>query len=142
MGKRICARLMNQKEVIKKKKLREFGFILGLGFPLLIGWILPFISGHNFKSWTLFIGIPSLLLAIIYPEILRNPFKIWMKIGLILGWFNSKIVFGLVFILILIPISSIMKIFKYDPLRKRISKKTTTYRELISNHKVNFTKIF
>ena len=142
MGKRICARLMNQKEVIKKKKLREFGFILGLGFPLLIGSILPFISGHNFKSWTLFIGIPSLVLAIIYPEILRNPFKIWMKIGLILGWFNSKIVFGLVFILILIPISSIMRIFKYDPLRKRISKKTTTYRELISNHNVNFTKIF
>lgn len=133
---------MNQIEIINKKKLREFGFTLGLGFPLLIGWIFPFITGHDFKSWTLFIGIPSLVLAIIYPEILRNPFKIWMKIGLLLGWLNSKIVFGMVFILILIPISFIMRILKYDPLRKRISKKRSTYRELISNHKINFTKIF
>ena len=47
-----------------KKKLREFGFLIGITFPFLIGWIFPLIGGHPFKIWTLYISIPSIILAI------------------------------------------------------------------------------
>ena len=102
---------------ISKRKLREFGFLIGLMFPILLGWAIPSLFGHDFRSWTLFIGTPGLLLGIFSPRLLFYPYKLWIKIGYILGWFNSRIILGLIFILVLIPIALIMKILKYDPLK-------------------------
>ena len=35
------------KETISKKQLREFGLLIGFGFPILIGWLLPALFGHE-----------------------------------------------------------------------------------------------
>ncbi len=129
------------KNHIPKKTLREFGFLLGFIFPFLIGWILPLIGGHSFRTWTLFISIPSIILAVTKPSLLLYPYRGWMKIGHILGWLNSRIILGLVFLIVLQPIALIMRIFGHDPLRtKKFSQKS--YREIKTNHKVNLRKIF
>ena len=129
------------RDYISKKQLREFGFLLGLGFPIIIGWLLPAIGGHFFKSWTLWIGIPSFILGIISPGILFYPYKVWMKIGYALGWINSRIILGIVFLIVLQPIALLMRIFKYDPLRKRKNNEFS-YRENRENHKIDLTRIF
>ena len=64
-----------------------------------------------------------------------------MKLGHVLGWVNSRIVLGLVFLFVLQPIAFIMKLFGYDPLRKKKGKENT-YREIRSNHKIDLRKIF
>ena len=128
--------------IITKKTLREFGFIFGLGLPLIIGWLIPTLFGHEPRIWTLYLGLSTLILSILFPNILKLPYKIWIRIGLILGWINSKVILGTVFFLILIPISIIMKLLKYDPLNKSLSSKKSTYREIMSDHKVDLTKIF
>ena len=123
------------------KKFREFGFLIGFVFPFLIGWIIPAFGGHSFRIWTLCISLPSLFLAIAKPAFLLYPYHIWMKLGLILGWINSRIILGLVFLIILQPIAIIMKIFGHDPLRTKILRKDS-YREIKTNQEVNFKKIF
>ena len=129
------------KNKTSKKVLREFGFLIGFAFPFLIGWFLPMIGGHSFRTWTLWISIPSLILAISRPGILLYPYKAWMKLGHILGWFNSRIILGLVFIIVLLPIALIMRIFGHDPLKtKKLAKKS--YRETKESQKVNLKKIF
>ncbi len=124
-----------------KKQLREFGLLIGIVFPILIGLILPLLSGHSIRLWTLWIAIPSLTLGLFYPKGLQIPYKLWMSLGHYLGWVNSHLILGLVFLLILQPIAIIMKIFKYDPLRKKWSK-TTTYREGKSSNKTDLRRIF
>ena len=124
-----------------KKQLREFGFVIGFGFPLMIGFIIPFINGHNFQSWTLFIGIPCLALGIIRPTTLYYLYKFWLSLGNALGWVNSKLILGLVYLLILQPISYLMRLFGYDPLRKKIIVKDT-YREINSKRKIDLKKNF
>ena len=126
---------------ISQKQLRQFGFLIGIGFPVIVGWIVPAISGHLFRFWSLWIGVPLFILGILRPRLLFYPYQAWMKIGLALGWINSHIVLGLVFILVLQPISLIMKLFGYDPLKKK-KKNLLTFREIKENHKVNLTKIF
>ena len=126
---------------ISQKQLRQFGFIIGIGFPVIIGWIVPAISGHLFRFWSLWIGVPLFILGILRPRLLFYPYQAWMKIGLALGWINSHIVLGLVFLLVLQPISLIMKLFGYDPLKKK-KKNSLTFREIKENHKINLTKIF
>ena len=126
---------------ISEKKLREFGLIIGFLFPILIGWILPGLGGHPFRLWTLWIGIPSLILAISRPGILFYPYKSWMKFGLILGWLNSRIVLMFVFLIIVQPIALIMRLFGHDPLRTKKNGEES-YREVKTNQKINLKKIF
>ncbi len=126
---------------VSKKQLREFGLLIGFGFPILLGWLFPLIIGHHFRIWTLWVGLPSLLLGIFKPYILFYPYKGWMALGHTLGWINSRIILGLVFIVVLQPIALIMRFFGYDPLkRKKVNLKS--YRENNSNHKTDLTKIF
>ena len=129
------------KNHIPKKTLREFGFLIGFIFPFLIGWILPLIGGHSFRTWTLFISVPSIILAFTKPILLLYPYRAWMKLGHILGWVNSRIILGLVFLIVLQPIALIMRILGHDPLRtKKVDQKS--YREIKVNDKVNLKKIF
>ena len=64
-----------------------------------------------------------------------------MFIGNTLGWFNSKLILGLVFFLVLQPISLIMKLFRYDPLKRRKSK-LSSYKETKKDYKSDLTKIY
>ena len=129
------------KEIISKKQLREFGLLIGFGFPILIGWLLPLFFGHQFRTWTLWIGLPGLLIGLTAPRLLHHPYKGWMALGHFLGWINSHIILGLVFILVLQPIAYIMRITGYYPLRRR-SKGEKTYRENRKNHHTDLNRIF
>ena len=129
------------KNHICKKTLRQFGFLICFTFPFLIGWFLPFLGGHPFRVWTLFISMPSGILGILRPGLLLYPYRAWMKLGHILGWVNSRIVLGLVFLIVLQPIALIMRILGHDPLKtKKFAQKS--YREIKTNNKVNLKKIF
>ena len=126
---------------ISKKDLREFGYVFGIGIPLFLGWLMPYIFGHEFRVWTLWISIPILLLGIFSPFKLRIIYKCWMKLGQILGWINSRIILGLVFIIVLQPIALIMKLFGYDPLgAKKIN--SYSYRKDKKDPKYDLTRIF
>ena len=129
------------KEIISNKRLREFGILIGFGIPLLIGWLIPLLTGHGFRVWTLWIGFPGLLIGLTSPRLLYYPYKFWMKIGFILGLINSRIILGLIFIIVLLPISFVMRLIGYDPLRTK-RKGEKTYRENLQNHKTDLTRIF
>tara|TARA_Y100001978_G_C23637091_1_gene406398 strand:- start:155 stop:547 length:393 start_codon:yes stop_codon:yes gene_type:complete len=124
-----------------QKNYRDFGLLVGLLFPLIIGYLIPLLTGHDFRIWTLFLSSPLILLAILSPGKLANFYKFWIRLGYILGFINSRIILGTIFFLILMPTAFLMKIFGYDPLRR---KKTTkkTYRELREDAKINLEKIF
>ena len=123
-----------------KKDLKEFGLVIGIGLPFIIGFLLPLLFGHNYRIWTLFVGILFILLSIISPKLLKIPYRLWMKIGYILGWINSRIILTIVYILVLIPISIIIKIIGYDPLTlKKV--KCKSYKKKVE-YELNLNRIF
>ena len=129
------------KETISKRKLLEFGIFIGFGFPLFIGWLIPALTGHGFRAWTLCFGSLGILIGLTSPRLLYYPYKFWMKLGLTLGWVNSRIILGLVFIIVLLPISFVMRLIGYDPLRTKL-KGEKTYREKQKNYQTDLTRIF
>ena len=129
------------KEIISKKQLREFGLLIGFGFPILIGWLIPLLFGHQFRIWTLWIGVSGLLIGLTAPRLLYYPYTGWMALGKVLGWINSHIILGLVFILVLQPIAYIMRLKGYDPLRSK-KKGENTYRENRKDHNIDLNRIF
>ena len=129
------------KQIISKKQLREFGLLIGFGFPSLIGWLIPALTSHGFRAWTLWVGFLGLLIGLSSPRLLYYPYKFWMKLGHILGWVNSRIILGLVYMIVLLPIAFLMRLIGYDPLRtKQIGEKT--YRENRKGHQTDLNRIF
>ena len=126
---------------LDNKKLKEFGLLISFGLPLIFGWVLPLIFDHEFKIWTLMISIPFFIIGLTKPSLLFYPYKFWMSIGHILGWINSRIILGLIFVIILLPLSFIMRILGYDPLNLKTDN-LLTYKKEKLNHKINLKKIF
>ncbi len=129
------------KEIISKKQLREFGILIGFGFPSLIGWLIPALTGHGLRVWTLWVGFLGLLIGLTSPRLLYYPYKFWMKLGLLLGWVNSRIILGLVYMIVLLPIAFVIRIIRYDPLRTK-RKGEKTYREKRKEYQTDLTRIF
>ena len=123
------------------KQLRDFGLLIGVVFPLLLGWLLPALRSHGFQVWTLWIAIPALSLGILAPRTLIWPYRGWMTLGHALGWINGHIILGAVFLLVLQPIAAIMRIKVYDPLRRR-STNNNTYKETVSERNLDFKRPF
>ena len=129
------------KKEINKKLFKEFGILLGIFIPLVWGLLLPILFGHDLRLWTLYFSTIIISLAFIYPKSLKYPYILWMYIGDILGWINSRLILGLVFILVVQPIALLMRIFKYDPLNKELEIKDS-YRETKKNYFLDLKKIF
>jgi hypothetical protein len=124
------------------RQLREFGLLIGTVFPGLLGWALPALHGHPFREWTLWIGIPALALGIAWPRGLAWPYRGWMALGHGLGWINSHLILGAVYLLVLQPIALLMRILGHDPLRQRRDSATKSYREERPVTAVNLKRIF
>ena len=126
---------------VSNKKLREFGFKVSIIFPFLFGWLIPVLNNHGFKIWTVFLSLPVLLLSIFIPKKLIYFYKIWMELGYLLGWINSRVILGLIFILVLQPIALIMKCLGYNPLRKKVLNQNS-FKEYRKEIKIDLKKIF
>ena len=64
-----------------------------------------------------------------------------MRIGNLLGFVNSRLVLGAIFVIVMQPISLIMKIVGYDPIKSKWNK-SNSYREFRNSDKIDLNKIF
>ena len=46
----------------------------------------------------------------------------WMKLAFVLGWFNSRVILGIVFFIFLTPLAFLARIFRKDPLMLKKTK--------------------
>jgi len=124
------------------KQLREFGLLISIVFPVVLGWLLPALHAHSFRVWTLWIGVPALALALLAPRLLVTPYRGWMALGNALGWVNSHIILGVVFVVVLQPIALVMRLAGHDPLRRKVSRDALSYREPRQTTGINLKRVF
>ena len=125
-----------------RRQLREFGLLIALTFPLLIGWLLPALHGHPFRGWSLWPAIPAFALAAVAPRLLVWPYRGWMALGHVLGWINGHLILSAIFVLVVQPIALLMRCTGYDPLKSRSPAGFSSYREHKKLSTINLTRIF
>ena len=111
-----------------KKELRKFGITTGIIVALLFGLALPWIFSKPIPGWPWAVSSVLIIWALIAPGTLNIVYKTWMRIGLTLGWINTKIVLGIVFYLVFTPMGILMKIFRKDPMRRKMDAVAVSYR--------------
>ena len=126
---------------VSRKTLREFGLLLGIVFPVVLGWLLPSLKGHALPLWPFVIGVPALVLGLVAPRALVWPYRAWMALGHALGWVNGHLILGAVFLLVLQPIAFLMRLSGHDPLQRR-AHEGASYRQARSQRSINLTRTF
>ena len=111
------------KNQIKISSNRSFGIVFFIFF--LIVSIYPLIKGGEIRIWSLIVALIFLILGIVNSNFLTPLNKIWFKFSIFLGNFVSPIIMGIVFFLVVTPISLILRLLGKDILNLKKNNKRT-----------------
>ena len=118
---------MNKNINVEASQLRSFGLIVGSVFALIALWPLV-IRGHDVRLWALILSGLLVVPALILPTLLKPIYTLWMRIGSVLGWINTRIILAIGFYLVFTPMGILMRLLGKDPLHRKFSQDLTTYR--------------
>ena len=106
------------KSEIKKEK-RDIRIVF-LIFSAIFG-VLAWRHYPSILSYA-FIGVVIVILPLVVfaPTLLRPVFNLWLKIAHAIGWFNTQVLLTIVFILVFIPTGLIMRLFRKDPMKRKM----------------------
>ena len=109
------------------KQLRSFGFIVGGGFGLIALW--PTVFRHEQPRLVILVlaGL-LLLLASLFPRSLRPAYRVWMALGHVLGWVNTRIILSVMFYILFMPVGLVMRLLGKDPMLRKFERNIDTYR--------------
>lgn len=109
------------------KELRAFGLLVG-GVFAAIGLWPAVLHGASPRLWALVLAGALILLALAAPVALGPIHRIWMKVGHVLGYVNTRILLGLIFYVVLTPMGLVRRALGKDTLQKAFAPDTETYR--------------
>jgi len=111
-----------------KQELRKFGLIFAGMFILFFALLLPWIWDKPSPLWAWIVAAVFAAAGLLVPMALAPVYRLWMKIGHVLGWINTRIILGLVFFLIFAPVALLFKVLGKDTLKQRLDASASSYR--------------
>ena len=114
-------------QVVEKKELRNFGLMVG-GILCVIG-IWPVVRyGEAIRLWAILPGALLIPLGLAAPTLLGPIFKIWMKIGHVMGWINTRLILGVLYFGLITPMGVVMRMFGWDSMSRALRQDAESYR--------------
>jgi len=92
------------------KALRQFAWQMAIAIPLLFAVFLPWLFSWQWPLWPFYLAVILLLFAAIYPRGLYYPYRLWMAFATVMGWLNTRILLGLVFYVLMLPIGLVLRL--------------------------------
>ena len=124
------------------KSLKKFGITVGLVFLLLSFWL--YFESIQIFIVVVLVCISSFLIlsGLIKPRILQKIYKYWMGIAFVLGWFVSRFLLTILFLLVITPIALLAKLFDKDFLNLSVKEKKDSYwiKKIVRNN--NYEKMY
>lgn len=108
-----------------KQNGRKFGFTMAGAFTV---FALIFLYKQRMTVVAITGSLATLFLffALVAPKLLEPVERVWMAFAHVLGAINTRIIMGLFYVLIFMPLSLIFKITGRDEMRRRWSSGATT----------------
>ena len=108
---------------IKVSSNKSFGIVFSIFFLLISVYLL--LNNDPIFYWSLFVSFIFLVLGLMNSKILSPLNLLWFKFGILLGKIVSPVVMGIIFFLVVTPISIILKIFGKDVLNLKFNNNKT-----------------
>lgn len=128
-----------------KQDFRNFGFIVGI-VAVILGIIINYFSSPGVSIYLIIPGIILLTMALVIPNALKWPYKLWMILAFIMNWFMTRALLGIIFYGVVTPTSFIARLFGKHFLDTKIDKSKKSYWNYSLNskkfQKINYEKQF
>jgi len=125
------------------KAIRDFGMLIG--FILLIIAGILFYKEREFYLLIITFGIAFIGLGLGMPIIVKPFYLVWMNFAVLLGWFMTRLILGLLFYIVVSPISLILRLFGKEFLDLKTSSLNRSYWNYKDNDSIshqNYEKQF
>jgi hypothetical protein len=110
-----------------KKQLNQFGFVW-LGFVAFFGAVAFFKFGNPTVAkvlWVMAVVVP--IIGWLVPAFMRLVFVGMSYLAWPIGFVVSHVVLAIVYYLVITPLGLVMRVFGYDPMKKRFDSQTASY---------------
>ena len=107
---------------------RKFGLISSAIVIILFGVLIPWLFSLALPLWPWIVGAVLSVWALLAPCTLKPVYGIWMKFGLIMNWINTRLILGIVFYGMILPVGMLMRLTGKDPMRRGLDSNTDSYR--------------
>lgn len=124
---------MNKPPAPDKAALRQFGLVLALILAVIFGAVPLWWLDKPPLEPVMIAAAVLLPWSLLLPNALKPLYRLWMVIGEVLGWINTRIILGILFVALFFPVGLLMKLLGKDPMRRRLDGKAASYRNP-SNH--------
>lgn len=109
------------------KELRTFGLVLGALFAACFG-VWPLLRHRGSSLWPWILASLLWLLALIWPAALSYLHRGWTRLGLALGWVNTRVILTLLFAITIVPVGLAMRLCGRDRMARKLDPDCASYR--------------
>ncbi len=125
----------NSAPTLSRVELRKFGFILATGIILIFGLLIPWLRDSSFQQllswplpWPWNLSFVLLMISLFVPMALAPIYKVWMLIGHALGYINTRLILGLIYMAMFTPVAFLLKLLGKDPMHRALDPAQHSYR--------------
>ena len=108
-----------------KQNLKKFGITMGIAFFVIT--LIVFSRHRHSILPTLIISASFFISAAFMPMVLKPIYILWMRLAFILGWINTRLLLCIIFYLVFTPVAIASRLFRKDPLDRKIEKEKESY---------------
>ena len=109
---------------LSARELRRFGLTVGGAFAVL--GLISWARGHEIPPMVLgTLAVALIVPGLLVPRALRPVQRRWMRAAMVIGDFNSRLILGVFYYLVMAPVGLVRRLFG-DPLNRRLGDRATT----------------
>lgn len=108
-------------------ELRTFGLVLGALFAAFFG-VWPLLRHRASPAWPWVVAGVLWLSALIWPAALSYLHRGWTRLGLALGWVNTRVILTLLFAIAIVPVGLVMRLLGRDRMARKLDPDCASYR--------------
>jgi len=109
------------------RALRKFILVIAAAL-IILGIAIFFFGSHPARAyWLGGFAVMLLVTGLPFPRLYKHPHTLWIGFSLVLGYFMSRLLLSLLFILVITPLALVMRLAGKDPLKMKIDKTTPSY---------------
>jgi len=112
---------------VSNRELRRFGLLLGALVAGLMG-VAPMLLRRRVHLWPWPVAAILWIMALAMPSALAPIQRGWIRVGRALGWVNQRIILTAVYLVFIVPLAMLMKVFGRDRIGRRFDPAVTSYR--------------
>lgn len=105
---------------------------MAVAIPLIFGLLIPWLWDLGYPLWPWYVAGFFLVTGQFVPALLYWPHKAWFRLAEALGWFNSRVILGIVYFVMFTPIALLLKLLGKSPLDKKGVLHENSYRIITS----------